>query len=179
MNDSQAARIKAMFDTREPAPLGPEPREGRRSIDELRRGVEATADKNADSDAILSLLLLWHDHLDESHTISQNIHTPDGSFIHGIMHRREPDFGNARYWFNRVGNHPAFPEIARRALALDATAGGRKLLESFCKNGQWNPYTFIEACERARRAPGPDEELLRRVQQVEFSVLLDRLISDS
>ena len=42
---------------------------------------------------------LLHDYLDESHTISQRIDTPSGSFWHGIMHRREGDFSNAKYWF--------------------------------------------------------------------------------
>src|SRR6476660_8919231 len=48
----------------------------------------------ADQDAArccLSALWLWHDFLDESHTISQEVHTIDGSYWHGIMHRREPD----------------------------------------------------------------------------------------
>src|SRR6185295_10328040 len=38
-------------------------------------------------------LLLRYDFLDESHHISQELETPGGSYWHGIMHRREPDFG--------------------------------------------------------------------------------------
>ena len=43
-------------------------------------------------------LWLLHNFLDESHTISQGIHTPEGSFWHAIMHRREPDPMNSKYW---------------------------------------------------------------------------------
>src|SRR5262245_19277607 len=54
----------------------------------------------------LSGVWLLHDFLDESHTISQSIDTPTGSYWHAIMHRREGDFSNAKYWFRRVGDHP-------------------------------------------------------------------------
>ena len=56
-------------------------------------------------------LWLYVDELDRSHTISQGIHDSTGSFWHGIMHRREGDFGNSHYWFNKVGHHPAMDEI--------------------------------------------------------------------
>ena len=54
---------------------------------------------------------LLHDFLDESHTISQGIDTPSGSFWHAIMHRREGDFSNAKYWFRHVGRHPVFDAL--------------------------------------------------------------------
>jgi hypothetical protein len=57
-------------------------------------------------------LWLYHDFLDESHRISQEIETTTGSFWHGIMHRRERDYDNAKYWFRRVGQHPTFPSLA-------------------------------------------------------------------
>src|SRR5947209_20388135 len=47
--------------------------------------------------ACLAGLWLLHDFLDESHEISQEISTPFGSYWHGIMHRRELDFANAKY----------------------------------------------------------------------------------
>ena len=49
--------------------------------------------------------------LDRSHTISQSIDHPSGSFWHGIMHRREGDFGNSHYWFHKVGHHPAMDNL--------------------------------------------------------------------
>jgi hypothetical protein len=45
--------------------------------------------------ACLAGLWLYHDFLDESHTISQEIGSTTGSYWHGIMHRREPDASNA------------------------------------------------------------------------------------
>ena len=58
-------------------------------------------------------LWLYIDELDRSHTLSQGIDDATGSFWHGIVHRREGDFGNSHYWFNRVGKHPAMAKIPR------------------------------------------------------------------
>ena len=53
---------------------------------------------------IRSALLLWHDHLEASHEISQCLNSKDGSFLHALMHRRESDFPNAKYWINQPAN---------------------------------------------------------------------------
>jgi hypothetical protein len=53
---------------------------------------------------------LYVDDLDRSHTISQSIHTPAGSFWHAIMHRREGDFGNSKYWLRQTRSHPIWEE---------------------------------------------------------------------
>jgi hypothetical protein len=112
-------------------------------------------------EAALSGLWLYFSCLDESHSLSQEIHTPDGSFWHGIMHRQEPDAGNSSYWFRRVGNHAVFPELAEAARELGYAAGG-----------SWNPFAFIDYCEEARWKPGSAaEQLALRVQRAEWQIL--------
>jgi hypothetical protein len=59
--------------------------------------------------ALRAALWLYVDELDRSHTISNGIADATGAFWHAIMHRREGDFGNAHYWFKRMGAHPAMP----------------------------------------------------------------------
>jgi hypothetical protein len=114
-------------------------------------------------EAAMAGLYLYFSCLDESHTISQNIETPEGSFWHGIMHRQEPDAGNAGYWFRRVGAHTIFPALRRAAAEIGVDFGT-----------QWNPIAFIEYCERARAAPGSVEESRAlRVQSAEWQLLFD------
>ena len=61
---------------------------------------------------LCSALWLYVDNLDRSHTISQGMQSATGSFWHGIMHRREGDFSNSHYWFDKVGTHPAMSRIS-------------------------------------------------------------------
>ena len=110
--------FEALLNTPTPPSLGPKPRAGcdtvaslDKKLGQLFRDTALAEDVHA---LVRSLVLLWHDHLDESHSVSQAIHNADGSFLHGIMHRREPDYGNAKYWFRRVGRHPAFAAISAR-----------------------------------------------------------------
>ncbi len=105
---------------------------------------------------------MYHDFLDESHTISQDLTGWIGSYWHGIMHRREPDAGNAKYWFRRVEPNPVY-----EALAADAAGLGLSV------NGGWDPFGFIDRCERERGTGSEAEILCRRVQLREMQLLFD------
>src|SRR3954447_8004303 len=62
--------------------------------------------------AMLAGLWLWHDGLNESHEISQALPSATGSFWHAIMHCREGDFSNAKYWYARCRSHPVIGQLA-------------------------------------------------------------------
>lgn len=116
-------------------------------------------------EAALSGLWLYFDCFDESHALSQEISTPDGSFWHAIAHRREPDPGNAGYWFRRVGSHPVFPDLLAEASRISP--------HDF-PGSNWDPIKFIELCERARHSPGSElERVALEVQLVEWQLLFD------
>ncbi|MDX2149734.1 MAG: hypothetical protein SFV54_03300 [Bryobacteraceae bacterium] len=112
-------------------------------------------------EAALSGLWLYFSCLDESHSVSQSITTAEGSFWHGIMHRQEPDPGNAAYWFRRVGRHPILPALCEEAASLGYPSGEA-----------WDPFAFIDFVEAARRRRGSAEEWLALdVQRVEWQLL--------
>src|SRR5438874_1821102 len=61
------------------------------------------------------------DALDAAHRIFQEGEDDLGAYWHGMMHRREGDFDNARYWFRRAGALPFFA-------ALHGAASGNSAL---------------------------------------------------
>ena len=176
--------LKQLLATAEPPELGPKPRANVLSEAILNAKLDSwfreTNSPLQQQPLIRSLVLLWHDHLDAAHTLAQGIENPDGSFVHAIMHRREPDYANAKYWWRRVGAHPAFPEIARRVGELLKARGAGELAAKLLPGGQWDPDRFC-GCVRAGRKPeaSPKQtEWLRAVQRVETEVLLDYFCHD-
>jgi hypothetical protein len=108
-------------------------------------------------------LWLFFDFLDEAHKISQDLHTPEGSYWHAIVHRREPDFDNARYWLRRLGSHPVFANLAGVAVKL-----GYKGTEK-----SWDPFAFVDHCEQVLNTGGSEEKICRQVQLAEWRLLFD------
>lgn len=129
--------------------------------------------------AIRAGLLLRHDYLDESHELAQSIEGQGdhrGDYWHAILHRREPDYSNAKYWFRQIGTHRLFAELAPRAGEFltacrdgEADAWRRRL---FAKS-RWDPFVFVDLCEAC--ASDEESELAltaRRIQLAEMSLLI-------
>ncbi|MFO0865977.1 MAG: hypothetical protein U0744_15230 [Gemmataceae bacterium] len=113
--------------------------------------------------ACIAGLWLRHNFLDESHRISQDLPSAEGSYWHAIMHRREPDYWNSKYWFRRVGRHPIYTELPARA----ETFGGSPLLP---KN-QWDADAFVDLCEANAAPNAAAHEFCRKLQQAEWGLL--------
>lgn len=69
-------------------------------IDPVAEQIEALSNKLTPPQ--LAVLWLIAGDIEASHRISQTMPDEVGSFLHGVMHRREGDFGNAKYWMAKL-----------------------------------------------------------------------------
>jgi len=173
--------IRDLLSTPEPANLGPGPRPGVRPESEIHRLLQANlqfSEQNTQQQKLIrSLVLLWHDHLDDSHSISQEINNTDGAFVHGIMHRREPDYANAAYWFRRVGTHGAYSALAEKTLAFLEMQKASALAQRLISRDKWQPFEFIDACAEAIQNQNSAAGTLREIQRIETEVLLEYFLN--
>ncbi len=121
--------------------------------------------------ACLAGLWLYNDFLDESHAISQELASIEGSYWHAIMHRREPDYVNSKYWFRRVGQHSIFEALLHNAGTLIEAAGRPMGSTALVERHQWDPYAFVDVCEKALLQGGELDSLCRQIQRAEWDLL--------
>ena len=177
MSAELISAAKALLDEPGLADLGPGPRAGVQSLSALNEAIDALFERHGrppKAELIRSLILLWHDHLEPSHEISQSEHNPDGSLVHAIMHRREPDYSNAKYWWRSTGEHACFPAIAEKAAAV---AGHDAAADQILAGGDWDSYAFTDAVAAGIREPedSPRHQLLKQIQRAETDAVLEYL----
>jgi hypothetical protein len=147
------------------------------ALDALTQATVASAFRHARvadramAECALAGLWLLYDFLDESHRISQAIETPSGSYWHGVVHRREGDYSNARYWFRRTGRHPILTELGVAAGGLAQGSIEAGVADRLAPGGQFNPSAMVDACQTAVSAGGAAAAFCRRVQQAEWELL--------
>lgn len=147
----------------------------KRMLSELDRPAE-------DWPCIEAGVLLLHDFDTQAHSIVQGLEG-DGQlqtadYWHGIMHRREPDPGNAAWWFRRVSGHPAASVLGRNlqqwlqdiGAAAEVLQQARQLLRA---DHRIDSQRMIDLAGEALRAPRSTIACtLRLVQYLEIVNLL-------
>jgi hypothetical protein len=126
--------------------------------------------------ALAAALLQIHDFWDASHEAAQLADDLGedrfSAYWHGIAHRREPDPGNASYWFRRVGRHGIFGKLARAARPILDAHGDARCTSRLIGQGDWDASAMIDLCTRTG-AGTPEEALARKLQRLEMELLLD------
>lgn len=166
--------LRSLVETPEPPELGPGPRRRVQAISEIDASLPALGLSSPRRELVRATVLLWHDHFHAAHAIVQDGESQDASYIHAILHRREPDYSNAKYWFRRVGTHPNFTALLARTESL--LQKDSSLRAALLREKQWDSFAFVDACETAatRKSAG-EEAILREIQRVEFELLLEHL----
>ena len=108
-------------------------------------------------------LLFAADAIHEAHAIFQEDKGDLAAYWHGMMHRREGDFDNARYWFRRAGRQPFFGSAHAAAAAHSA---------DMARQSSWDPYLFTGQCEQAKFGAENLAELVA-LQRAEFAAAFD------
>lgn len=108
-------------------------------------------ESESSSDLVRAGLYLYVDDLGKSHAISQNIPDPLGSWWHAIMHRREGDFSNSKFWYGK----------AEWREPVEGLAG-------------FDPFSFVDRVEADQGANDPE---LVQMQRQEWQALMRLCLS--
>ncbi|MEO1495957.1 MAG: hypothetical protein AAFV43_02280 [Planctomycetota bacterium] len=113
------------------------------------------------ADCCVAGIWLLYNELGHAHRLCQDVPTPSGSYWHGVVHRRERDYGNAQYWFSRGTTHPVIPRIAAEVDAAAVFPDG------------WSPEAMVDGCRRAARGDDELAAACAHAQAVEWRLLFD------
>jgi hypothetical protein len=112
----------------------------------------ASMNMSADS-VIAALLWLRIGEIDRSHRIVQHESSAVGSYLHGMVHRLEGDYWNAKYWFRQVREPQLISAITDSVVAI---LEERRLLgfaqeKMLVQAGKFGAGDFVDACEVASK----------------------------
>ena len=109
-------------------------------------------------------LLYAIDAIHEAHTFFQDAPGDLGAYWHGVMHRREGDFDNARYWFRRAGELP---------IAGTLHAEAARVSPLMARQTTWDAYALTGECEQTAHGAEENRAECKALLRVEFDGLLD------
>jgi hypothetical protein len=120
-------------------------------------------------EAPMAGLWLYFSCFEEAHKLLEICETPEGELWHAILHRQEPDSGNAAYWFRKAGPHPIYSLLARAAVKIL-----HRIRDAEFRTGRWDPFAFVAFCDRARKQPDSAQmKAAMEIQRAEWQILFD------
>tara|TARA_R110002111_G_scaffold262289_1_gene337742 strand:- start:183 stop:1235 length:1053 start_codon:yes stop_codon:yes gene_type:complete len=185
---TRASKSKQQFPTLAPQHPGPD----RDWLLHLLRAYQPAQDLPSissppDATALKAGLFCIHDYLEESHQFSQSVEHQGlhhaGDYWHHIMHRREPDYSNAKYWSRAVGYHPLhdiLPAAAQPLFDLSQSQSVLNWKNRLLQNNRWSLNVFVDCCAECESSQDQElNELARKIQWMEMQLLLQKTSLDA
>ncbi|MCH2206620.1 MAG: hypothetical protein MK132_12200 [Lentisphaerales bacterium] len=110
-------------------------------------------------------LLMAQDYIWEAHEIVQDYPELEASWWHAFMHRMEGDYGNAGYWYRRVGNNEHYQSLLDAVKKLDFETRASEILG-------WTQWDSFELNHMIGKSKGEFREELHDVHRLECLLLL-------
>lgn len=125
--------------------------------------------KQEEPEAPMAGLWLYFSCFEEAHNLVNHCETSEGELWHAILHRQEPDSGNAAYWFRKAGPHPTFSLLTRAAVKIL-----HRIPDAEFRISRWDPFAFIAFCDRAREQPDSvHRRAAMEIQRAEWQIMFD------
>ena len=132
--------------------------------------------------ALISGLYIWNGSMDNSHKILQDMENKTGSYLHGLLHRMEPDYSNAKYWFRMAGVHPRGEQVQQGTLEIlrDSNSGNSILFQRFSREKSWNPELLTDIIAATLKSPLNADEvtILEQIQAIELRLLMETVLRE-
>ncbi len=146
------------------------------SLDDVHLFAPVTIQNEAMVAAVRSLLYLWSGWVAEAATSAQSAPEKERDYIVALGERLQGLPDKAKTSFQKLNEHPVYERIVPLALEEMAPVNDprlqrvRQILEM---DQRWEPFVFIDLFEQARagKLTRPAEEIVRRLQVMEFELL--------
>ncbi len=126
-------------------------------------------------ESLAAALWLAAGDLDHAHRICQDIPGPYGAAWHAVVHRREGDFWNSKYWWRRAEAIRWDGFMTRLGKIVQLPPGDQlKDLRKFISASRYDPATFVDLV--AGQSEHPDaatEKILLQIQRAEWLALFE------
>lgn len=118
--------------------------------------IAAYLDANPASAGSLTEAMLWLriGFIDRPHEIVQHGTTSMERYLHGVVHRLEGDYWNAKYWFRQVNDGALTTKIGVAVASALRDHDVQSLLKTsqvIDRKDRFEPSAFVDACQAHRR----------------------------
>ena len=106
--------------------------------------------------------------IEPSHEIVQNGSTPLASYLHGVVHRLEGDYWNAKYWFRQVQDKQMLQSVSSTFIKGVEEEGLSEIAMSLkvMQGTTFSPIEFVSVHEHLYNQTNPTSQHTEAMKQM-------------